>query len=173
LCQLHYLVTSVESPKVINACAFADMVNDEKGYPVKSSSKVQLRAFHIAELIMNRIYNKPYPNVAPVSMTYGTFIKCCGRLDLPNDLAVESATRVFRDCCRAGLVSDFVLTQLRYALPPEIFLEVLVKNGYKNLDSKGKTMSRDGKRMHRVRWDDLPREWTRNVDPSSNNRSGS
>lgn len=138
-------------------------MNDSEGNPTKASPEVQLKAFHIAELMMSRM-SKHSEGLAPSSMTFGTFIKCCGRLDLPNDLASESATRAFADCCRAGLVSDFVLTQMRYALTPERFLDVLVKNGYENVDSRGKSISRDGKRMQRVIWADLPASWRRNVD---------
>jgi len=149
---------------VINACAFADLVVDAEGKSIKAPSEVQLRAFHIAELMMSRLANET-DGLYPTSMTYGTFIKCCGRLDLPDELATESAIRAFANCCRVGLVSDFVLTQMRYALSPEQFLEVLVKNGYENWDSKGKMLSRDGKRMQRVRWNHLPASWRENVNP--------
>lgn len=149
---------------VINACAFADLVADEEGKQVKASPEIQLRAFHIAEMMMNRLA-KQTDGLYPTSMTFGTFIKCCGRLDLPGDLAIAGATRAFGECCRAGLVSDFVLTQMRYALRPEQFLDVLVKNGHNNWDSKGKILSRDGKRMQRVRWNHLPASWRVNVDP--------
>jgi hypothetical protein len=149
--------------KVINACAFADLTNNSQGKAVKSSPEVQLKAFHIAELMLSRLIQNS-DGLTPTSMTFGTFIKCCGRLDLPNDLASASATKAFTDCCRAGLVSDFVLTQMRYSLKPERFLDVLVQNGYENLDSKGKSISRDGKRMQRVMWIDLPADWRRNVD---------
>eukprot|EP00984_Skeletonema_dohrnii_P015369 scaffold6625_cov117-Skeletonema_dohrnii-CCMP3373.AAC.6 len=151
---------------VLNACAFADSVEVD-GKIVKASPKQQMKAFQIAELIMSRLGKEPYPNVKSTSMTYGTFIKCCGRLDLPNNIAQESASRAFADCCQTGYVSDFVFTQLRYALPPEKFLNVLAKNGYKNLNSKGKSLSRDGKRIRPVRLDDLPDEWKRCVDRSA------
>lgn len=151
---------------VLNACAFADTV-DVDGNIVKAPRKQQMKAFQIAELIMERLSKEPYPNVKSTSMTYGTFIKCCGRLDLPDDIAEDSASRAFADCCREGYVSDFVFTQLRYALPPEKFLNVLVENGYTNLNSKGKSLSRDGKRIRPVRVDDLPEEWKRCVDRST------
>lgn len=155
---------------VLNACAFADTV-DVDGNIVKASRNHQMKAFQIAELIMGRLSKEPYPNVKSTSMTYGTFIKCCGRLDLPHDLSEKSASKAFADCCKTGYVSDFVFTQLRYALPPEKFLKVLVENGYKNLNSKGKSLSRDGKRIRHVRLDDLPEEWRRCVDRSSSKKS--
>jgi hypothetical protein len=129
---------------------------------VRVSPENQLKAFRVAETVLDRIGKEPYPGVLPNPVIFGTFIKCCGRLDLPDALVVQSATRAFRDCCR-GFVSDFVLTQLRYALSPEKFLHVLVKNGYQNLDKKGKSMSRDGKRLRRIGIDELPKEWTRNI----------
>ena len=131
---------------------------------MKASPENQLKAFRVAEMALDRISKKPYPNVIPNPVIFGTFIKCCGRLDLPDALVVQSATRAFRDCCRAGCVSDFVLTQLRCALSPEKFLNVLVKNGYQNLDTKGKSMSRDGKRLKHIGISELPQDWTRNVD---------
>ena len=148
---------------VLNACAFADSL-EVNGKIVKASPKQQMKAFQIAELIMSRLSKEPYPNVKSTSMTYGTFIKCCGRLDLPNNIAHESASKAFADCCKTGYVSDFVFTQLRYALTPEKFLNVLAENGYKHLNSKGKSLSRDGKRIRPVRLDDLPVEWKRCVD---------
>ncbi|KAL3808201.1 hypothetical protein ACHAXA_007929 [Cyclostephanos tholiformis] len=149
---------------VLNSCAFADTFQDENGILVKASPENQLKAFRVAEMALDRISKKPYPNVIPNPVIFGTFIKCCGRLDLPDALVVQSATRAFRDCCRAGCVSDFVLTQLRCALSPEKFLNVLVKNGYQNLDTKGKSMSRDGKRLKHIGISELPQDWTRNVD---------
>lgn len=139
------------------------MVHDESGKLVKASLQSQQKAFHIAELTMSRIRKAPYLNVVPNPVIYGTFIKCCGRLDLPSDLAVESATRAFTKCCKAGLVSDFVLTQLRYAVGGSGFLDLLEKNGYEDLDSRGKSMSRDGKRIRHITVNELPKEWTRNV----------
>ena len=133
---------------------------------MKVSPENQLKAFRVAETTMDRIGKEPYPRVLPNPVIFGTFIKCCGRLDLPDPLVVQSATQAFHDCCSAGFVSDFVLTQLRCALSPEKFLHVLVKNGYQNLDKKGKSMSRDGKRLRHIAMSELPKEWTRNVDDS-------
>lgn len=113
---------------------------------------------------MNRIRTEPYPEVLPNPVIYGTFIKCCGRLDLPEEEKVSSATRAFEDCCRAGLVSDFVLTQFRSALSAEKFVKELVRNGYSNVDSKGKSLSRDGKRVRHIGVGEIPKSWTRNVD---------
>ena len=148
---------------VLNACAFADLVQDENGRQVKASLSSQQRAFHIAELTLNRIRKEPYSGILPNPVIYGTFIKCCGRLDLPGDIAVKSAMQAFSECCQGGLVSDFVLTQLRFALPPQLFLKALVNNGYKNLDSKGKMMSRDGRRLRQIQVSELPEKWTKNV----------
>lgn len=145
------------------------MVQDENGQQlIKASLKNQQQAFHIAEVVLDRIRKEPYHKVLPNSVIYGTFIKCCGRLDLPDDLAAESAMKAFADCRKAGMVSDFVLTQLRYAVPPGKFLDVLVKNGYENLDGKGKSMSRDGKRIRHIRVNELPVEWTKNEDSRRN-----
>ena len=147
---------------VINACAFADTILDAEGNSVKATPEAQLRAFQIAETMMDRFSKQD--DLCPTSMTFGTFIKCCGRLDLPSNLAKKSAIGAFGDCCRAGLVSDFVITQMKYALTPEEFLNVLVQNGYENWDSTGKMLSRDGKRMQRVRWNNLPASWRKNVE---------
>jgi len=149
---------------VLNACAFADMVKDKNGRLSKASSQNQQKAFRIARSTMARIRSRPYPNVLPNPIIYGTFIKCCGRLDLPDGLSTSGATRAFRDCCAAGLVSDFVLTQIRYALSPAPFLAALVENGYRDIDRKGKSLSRDGKRIRHIRMGELPEKWMRNVN---------
>lgn len=150
---------------VLNACAFADLVTVE-GKQIRASPESQRRSFNIAELMMSRLSKQP-DGLQPTSMIFGTFIKCCGRLELPTNIATQSASQAFADCCRAGLVSDFVLTQMSYALSPEQFLNVLVENGYENWDSNGKMLSRDGKRMQRVRWNQLPDSWRRHVDPTT------
>ena len=149
---------------VLNACAFSDLVQDKTCRLVKATPQQQLKAFHIAELCFDRIQKEPYPNVFPNSVIYGTFIKCCGRLALPDNLGEETAKKAFGECCQAGLVSDFVLTQLRYALPPEKFVDVLAKNGM-DVDERGKSLSRDGKRLRHVKVSDLPSEWKRWVKP--------
>jgi hypothetical protein len=164
---LHEIIdvsSSCATIQVLNACAFADTFQDEIGNLVKASPENQMKAFRVAETAMDRICKEPYPMIRPNPVIFGTFIKCCGRLDLPDALVVQSATRAFHDCCSAGFVSDFVLTQLRCALSPETFLNVLVKIGYQNLDKKGKSMSRDGKRLRHIGISELPEEWTRNVD---------
>ena len=159
---------------VLNACAFADTYQDEKtGDVVKATLENQLTAFHVAKMTLDQICKEPYINVRANPVIYGTFIKCCGRLDLPETLVIDSAKQAFGDCCNAGYVSDFVLTQLRCALPPEIYLSVLVSNGYSNVDKRGKSISRDGKRLRHIGINELPKEWTRNVDSSSSSSSSS
>jgi pentatricopeptide repeat protein len=159
---------------VLNACAFADTCQDETtGDVVKATLENQLTAFHVAKMTLDRICKEPYINVRPNPVIYGTFIKCCGRLDLPETLVIDSPKQAFRNCCNAGCVSDFVLTQLRCALPPEMFLSVLVSNGYSNVDKRGKSISRDGKRLRHIGINELPKEWTRNVDSSSSSSSSS
>ena len=140
------------------------MVQDKNARLVKASLQNQIKAFRIAEATLNRIREEPYYNVLPNPVIYGTFIKCCGRLDLPENLAAESAMEVFKECRQAGLVSDFVLTQLRYALAPVQFLDVLIKNGYTDVDKKGKSISRDGKRIRHIRVNELPEDWTKNAN---------
>jgi pentatricopeptide repeat protein len=155
---------------VLNACAFADTYQDEMtGNVVKATLDNQLSAFHVAKMTFDRICKEPYINVRPTPVIYGTFIKCCGRLDLPESLVIDSAKHAFHICCNAGFVSDFVLTQLRCALSPEMFLSTLVMNGYSNIDKRGKSISRDGKRLRHIGINDLPKEWTRNVETNINN----
>mmetsp|Transcript_4429 Transcript_4429/g.9140 ORF Transcript_4429/g.9140 Transcript_4429/m.9140 type:complete len:141 (-) Transcript_4429:357-779(-) len=139
------------------------MVQDENGRLVKAPREIQMRAFKIAEEMIDRLRGEPYPDVAPVSMAYGTFIKCCGKLNLPKDISMKSTTRIFKYCCREGLVSDFVLTQLRYALPRDKFAEVLAESGYEDVN----IMDKENKR---VRWANIPSYWTRNVNSSKNNK---
>jgi len=147
---------------VLNACAFADTIQDENGRMIKTSLESQQRAFQIAKQTLKRIRKEPYRGVVPNPVIYGTFIKCCGRLDLPDKIKISSANKAFQECCQAGMVSDFVLTQLRYALRPEQFLDALVKNGYENLNRTGKSISRDGMRLRHIKINELPKEWTKN-----------
>ena len=140
------------------------MAKDEEGRLSKASNQNQQKAFRIARSTMARIRSRPYSHILLNPIIYGTFIKCCGRLNIPDGLATSSATRAFQDCCAAGLVNDFVLKQLRYTLQPASFLAVLAENGYTDINRKGKSLSRDGKRIRHIRLGELPEEWTRNVD---------
>ena len=152
---------------VLNSCAFADMVQDGKtGRLVRASPESQARAFEVAESTLKRVQGEPYPGVLPNPVIYGTFIKCCGRLDLPGGRSESAAARAFSDCCEAGLVTDFVLTQLRYVLSPQRYLRALADGGYRDVNRRGKSLSRDGKRLRRIRLDELPAGWTRNAEKS-------
>ena len=124
----------------INACAFTDGPQEN-----------QLQAFDLAKSIVQELYDCEFG--APTGATFGTFIKACGRLNLPRDIVAENLESSFLKCRDMGLVNDFVLTQLRYSSPDGLYRQLLGDD----------IIPRDGPEKIRVEVENIPLEWRRNV----------
>mmetsp|Transcript_17710 Transcript_17710/g.38758 ORF Transcript_17710/g.38758 Transcript_17710/m.38758 type:complete len:149 (+) Transcript_17710:1508-1954(+) len=86
----------------------------------------------------------------PDHVTYATFLKAISKL-IPRgeERRRQVVEIVFRRCCRDGLVSRFVMEQLKFAATPDQYQDLLQVDV--NIPSKSIT--------HR----DIPREWRRNL----------
>jgi hypothetical protein len=122
---------------VLNSCAF----------PAVLDPKSRKKALDTAIFTLAELQGSPYGK--PNHLTYGTFLKACANL-MPRDdelrrMVVEP---VFQQCCEDGQVGGMVLTHLRNAAPKDLYRELL-----KDVVSSGT----------KIRVQDLPREWRRNV----------
>ncbi len=86
---------------VINAAAFTEGEIDSR-----------MDAFNIATTTLKELLES---DVEPISSTFGTYLKACGKLSLPRSLAESAIETSFKMCKELGLVNDFVLTQVRFS----------------------------------------------------------
>ena len=126
---------------VINAAAFSN-----------GDRKEEQEAFEIATNTLNELYNCTYCDTNSAAM--GTFIKACGRLEVPTDILLEnSIEETFREACRLGIVDRFVLTQMYWSCSDGLYKKLF-----------GELIPGDG--PEKVKIDTLvsiPEEWRRNV----------
>jgi len=123
---------------VINAAAFTEGTFDER-----------TQAFHVATDTLNTLFQSK--TIEPISSTFGTYLKVCGKLSLPNNLVQPHIGRTFEQCKTMGLVNDFVLTQVRFSTHPDQYNKLLGKHS-------------NGKRINeRVDVKEIPSSWKRNV----------
>jgi hypothetical protein len=88
---------------VINAAAFTE-----------GGLEAQMKAFQIATSTLDELI--ACKDIEPISSSFGTYIKACGKLSsLPRDLVASKLEWAFAECRELGLVNDFILTQMRYS----------------------------------------------------------
>lgn len=129
---------------LINAAAFTSHEDIEE----------ENESLYIAKLALKELQECGYDK--PNSITYGSFLKACGHLNLPKGKLENEAKRAFMDCCEDGHVNEYVVTQLKNAVS-HVSFEELVPNlnaveGKKGWSNKN-----------------LPSEWSRNV-PNNNGK---
>ena len=87
---------------VINAAAFTE-----------GGLATRLEAFKIATRTLDDLFEAK--GIDPISSTFGTYIKACGKLSLPRDVVEPAIEKSFDICRDLGLVNDFVLTQILFS----------------------------------------------------------
>jgi len=123
---------------LINAVAFTNHENFEE----------EKESLDIAKTAMKELQDCDFDE--PNSITYGSFLKACGNLNLPKELLEHDARSSFLKCCEEGQVNEYVVSQLKNAVSNEM-LEELIPNWY-NLEYR------------KNRWNKgLPPHWSRNV----------
>lgn len=107
-------------------------------------------AFLIAVAIMALLKKVAKPD----TVTYGTFLRACSSLLPSSDQRRQDVVEsIFREACRKGLVGNLVLQQFGFAATPDQYRRLI------GLDhSKAVTL------------DDLPQEWTINVNENTMKR---
>ena len=132
---------------VINAAAFT-----EGEYENRNES------FQIATKLMDELLS---PNgIEPISSTFGTYLKACGKLSLPRNAVEPEIRKAFTKCIEYGLVNDFVLTQVRYSASTDQYESLLGD------------LIKGGKTIDRIKMSDVPEGWHKNVGDSHNNFDG-
>lgn len=112
----------------------------------RGSKKEKLHAFDVALATFRQLQN--YES-GPNHVSYGAMLKACAKL-LPSSSPIRQkwARVVFEDCCKRGQVGDMVVSRMREAASPELYKEL----------------------MQGHRRQELPAEWTRNVDEKNQYR---
>lgn len=111
------------------------------------SNKERRNAFHVAVLTFEELLKSD--SILPNHVTYGTVLKACARL-LPakSKQRQKWVRKVFEMACHDGYVGEMVLKRFREASTPELYKEFLEGHD-KN---------------------DLPQDWTRNVNEQRKKR---
>jgi len=124
---------------LMNAVAFTNHEDMEE----------EKESLDIAKIVMKELYESEYDNAN--SMTYGSLIKACGNLNLPKELIEDEVIKAFHRCGEEGQVNEYVLTQLRYAIPKTLFQELVPMTTSNYMDKNS-------------RWNsNVPASWSRNV----------
>lgn len=96
----------------------------------------------------------------PDHFTFGTVLKAVANLFWGEPDQVEFGKSVFREACERGQVSFGVLSQLRQAVPAEVFRDLLPDNAVSPKQTD-------------VLMKNIPKEWTRNVREDKRRRNNS
>jgi hypothetical protein len=96
-------------------------------------------------------------NLHPDHFTFGTVLKAVANLFWGEPDQVEFGKSIFQEACRRGQVSFGVLSQLRQAVPAEVFRDLLPIDAVSSKHSD-------------VLLNHIPKEWTRNVREQNQRR---
>lgn len=130
---------------VLNAAAFT-----EGGLDIRTE------AFNIATTALDELLDST--TLEPISSSFGTYLKACGKLSLPRNLVEPAIEKAFNKCRELGLVNDFVLTQIRYSTCTAQYQALLGRI------AKKKQLN------ERVSMTEIPVDWKRSVaDPFFDN----
>ena len=97
---------------VINTCAFCN-----------AGLEAQREAFDIAVSLFDQMLSSS--DRKPSSLAYGWFLQACGRLKVSETAKAAAIEKAFTQCCKDGLVNDFVLQNLKRAAEGELFASLL------------------------------------------------
>lgn len=141
---------------VLNACATS--------CPVAVKDKLQEKNLKeklpaLPDMVRN-IYNQLLEdeNLHPDHFTFGTVLKAVANLFWGDPDQVEFGKRVFEEACKRGQVSFGVLSQLRQAMPGEVFRDLLPAEAMSPKHSD-------------VLLNKIPKDWTRNVREENRRKS--
>lgn len=110
---------------------------------------VRTEAFDIATLTLNELVDSKEAD--PISSSFGTYIKACGKLSLPRQLVEPAIENAFNQCRILGLVNDFVLTQVHYSTCTSQYQALLGNIGKRKQHND------------RINMTEIPESWKGNV----------
>ena len=128
---------------ILNACAytFGDVA-------------LQRNAMETATSLLRKLDESKYDSADHIS--YGTFLKVCLNQMIPGDMQSQIVKIIFLKCAKDGMVSQFVLDQMRSFSNSKMFHELL---GFDHTDKSKGLM-------------ELPDSWRRNVVEGKRRRRG-
>jgi len=143
---------------VINACAFSGFEADEE----KKTSILKIATDAFTEIQLSKY-------ASPTDITYGTYIKACYNLSVSRngELLRKLITEAFKKGKEDGLVSDFVLKQLKVAAPSDLYDELLGIPGESSSSAESRVDYATGETTHHPR---IPEDWSRNVEENVRRR---
>lgn len=86
------------------------------------------------------------------NIVYGTLFKAIGKLTSRGPKQEAMIKNLFLECCEAGQVCNFVLSQVRSSSPPELFRNLMPKN----------IQDRDARNIEKI-LKKMPKKWSKNV----------
>jgi len=123
---------------VMNAAAFTEGGLDNR-----------TEAFKIATQTLDELVSSE--DVDPISSSFGTYVKACGKLSLPRRYVEPAIEKAFNECREMGLVNDFVLTQVHYSTCTAQYQALLGE------------LAKKKKVNERITMAEIPQSWIRNV----------
>jgi hypothetical protein len=124
---------------VINCCAYYTGPAEGK----KAAFKVGWRTFQKIKESDDLIVN---------NIVYGTLFKAIGKLTSRGPKQEAMIKNLFLECCQAGQVCNFVLSQVRTSSPPELFRNLVPKY----------IRDRDARNIDKI-LKEIPKSWSKNV----------
>ncbi len=86
------------------------------------------------------------------NIVYGTLFKAIGKLTSRGPKQEKMIKNLFLECCQAGQVCNFVLSQVRSSSPPELFRSLMPKH----------IQDRDARNIEKI-LKKMPKKWSKNV----------
>jgi hypothetical protein len=124
---------------VINCCAYFSGPAEGKKAAFEAGWRTFQKIKESDDLIANNI-------------VYGTLFKAIGKLTSKGPKQEAMIRKVFLECCQAGQVCYFVLSQVRSSSPPALFRNLVPKNIRDN----------DARNIEKI-LKKIPKKWSRNV----------
>ena len=124
---------------VINCCAY--YTGPPRGR--KSAFEVGWRTFQKIKESDDLVVN---------NIVYGTLFKAIGKLTSRGPKQEEMIQNLFLECCQAGQVCNFVLTQVRSSSPPDVFRNLVPEH----------IQDHDARKIEKI-WKKMPKKWRKNV----------
>ena len=124
---------------VINCCAYYTGPVEGK----KAAFKVGWRTFQKIKESDDLIVN---------NIVYGTLFKAIGKLTSRGPKQEDMIKNLFLECCQAGQVCNFVLSQVRSSSPPELFRNLVPRH----------IRDRDARKIDKI-LKKIPKNWSKNV----------
>ena len=112
--------------------------------------KGEQAAFEVAWRTFEKI--KASDDLQVNNIVYGTLFKAIGKLTSRGPKQQAMIQELFLECCQAGQVCNFVLSQVRSSSPPELFRSLVSDH----------IQDRDARKIEKI-LKKMPKKWSKNL----------